>query len=232
MNENDTEYVPVDIEFRTFNKLARLNREIVITEKIDGTNAQVLIATKTEFDAGIDRHLAEVTGMVPYETARNDKFVLLAGSRNRWITPQQDNYGFARWCRDNSEELLKLGTGRHFGEWWGNGVQRGYGLKEKRFSLFNVGRWSPCSTGPGIVSVNSIGETTVGPSCCSVVPILWRGMMGVSDIHFTLEELRETGSIAAPGFMDPEGIVIYHTAQGNLFKVTLKNDESPKSLVK
>jgi hypothetical protein len=30
-------------EFREFSKMARLSREIIITEKIDGTNAQIFI---------------------------------------------------------------------------------------------------------------------------------------------------------------------------------------------
>jgi hypothetical protein len=40
--------------------------------------------------------------------------------------------------------------------------------------------------------------------------------------------LRTEGSVAAPGFMDPEGICIYHEASGQLFKATLKNDDKPK----
>ncbi len=64
---------------------------------------------------------------------------MFIGSRTRWITAQDDNHGFARWVEGNKQELLKLGAGRHFGEWWGSGIQRGYGLQkgEKRFSLFN-----------------------------------------------------------------------------------------------
>jgi hypothetical protein len=32
-----------------------------------------------------------------------------------------------------------------------------------------------------------------------------------------------------PGFMDPEGIVVYHVAANQMFKVTLKGDDAPKS---
>src|SRR3990167_7674265 len=106
-----------EIKFEEFPKLPRLSREIIITEKIDGTNAQLLITESGE---------------------------MLIGSRTRWITAQDDNRGFARWVEGNKQELLKLGAGRHFGEWWGSGIQRGYGLQkgEKRFSLFNVARWA------------------------------------------------------------------------------------------
>jgi hypothetical protein len=95
-------------EFREFPKMARLSREIIITEKIDGTNAQIFIGEDGEF---------------------------LCGSRTRWITPENDNYGFAKWAYERKDDLIRdLGPGRHFGEWWGQGIQRGYGLKEKRFS--------------------------------------------------------------------------------------------------
>lgn len=220
MNENvETGYTPADIEFRSFNKLARLNREIVITEKIDGTNAQILLIPAC--DQGLNN---------PNVVFRNGETAMFVGSRNKWITPGKstDNYGFAGWCRENALELLKLGHGRHFGEWWGNGIQRNYGLKEKRFSLFNVARWeddnSPCG---GIVDV----ETKLNRvRCCRVVPTLWRGLMSTGAIEEALRGLAYSGSVAAPGFMDPEGVVIYHTAANSCFKVTLKNDESPKSL--
>ena len=102
-------------EFQEFPKLARLSREVIITEKIDGTNAQIYI-----------------------DDAQN----IMAGSRTRWISPEADNFGFAAWARAHRDELLTLGPGRHFGEWWGVGIQRGYGLSERRFSLFNTQRWA------------------------------------------------------------------------------------------
>src|SRR5512133_2019075 len=104
-------------EFQSFGKISRLSRDMVITEKIDGTNGCIYIGEDGEF---------------------------LVGSRTRWITPECDNHGFARWAYDHKDELvLGLGPGRHYGEWWGSGIQRGYDLPkgEKRFSLFNVHRW-------------------------------------------------------------------------------------------
>jgi hypothetical protein len=99
-------------EFEAFPKIARLSREIVITEKIDGTNAQIYI-TKT-----------------PVGETDASKWELRVGSRSRWITPEDDNHGFAKWVFMHMEELIEgLGEGRHYGEWWGSGVQRGYGGK-------------------------------------------------------------------------------------------------------
>jgi RNA ligase-like protein len=173
-------------EFEEFRKIPRLTREAVITEKLDGTNAQVCISED---------------GSIAF------------GSRSRWLTIKDDNFGFARWAEDNKDELLKLGVGRHFGEWWGSGIQRGYGLKEKRFSLFNVSKWS---------------DDAVRPACCSVVPVLYQGMFDTNTAIDCLNTLREKGSAASPGFMKPEGIIIYHT-QGNLyFKKTLDKDDEYK----
>lgn len=175
------------MEFKPFPKMARLSREVIITEKIDGTNAQV------------------------YITEDGDVY---AGSRTRWITPEDDNFGFARWVHEHKQELLNLGPGSHFGEWWGAGIQRKYGLGEKRFSLFNTSRWDS----PG------------RPSCCLVVPELYRGPFETDAVERCLQYLKENGSEAAPGFMDPEGIVVYHTAAGIGFKKTIRNDDSPKGL--
>lgn len=174
-------------EFQEFGKIYRLRREWIITEKIDGTNAQVYIS--------------------------DDFKEVLAGSRNRWITPEDDNYGFAKWVKAHREELLTgLGPGTHYGEWWGQGIQRGYGLKEKRFSLFNVSRWTD----------------DVRPTCCGVVPVLARGVDVVSLVGQSIELLRTKGSVAAPGFMRPEGVVSFHVPSQYLFKTTLEKDEEPK----
>ena len=65
-------------EFVEFPKFARYSREVIVTEKIDGTNAQV--------------HVLE-DGSV------------LAGSRNRYLSPGADNFGFARWVLEHGTDL-------------------------------------------------------------------------------------------------------------------------------
>lgn len=199
------------MEFEPFRKMARLSREIVITEKIDGTNAQIYIVPAREV-AMADDKLAVVCGDHAVEGA----VTIFAGSRNRWITPADDNFGFARWVLEHGEELRKLGPGRHFGEWWGNGIQRGYGLKEKRFSLFNVNRWT-------YVKENEDDAREVLPACCHVVPTLYRGDFDTCNISHTLFKLGY-GSQAAPGFLKPEGIVVWHVAGNVGFKKTFGDD--------
>ena len=197
-----------DLEFREFPKLPRLSRDIIITEKIDGTNAQVLI------------------------TEHGDIFV---GSRTRWITPQDDNYGFARWIDGNKKTILDLGPGRHFGEWWGSGIQRGYNLPkgEKRFSLFNVSRWALHGTEPKrIITADPRIEKYQEclPEGLFLVPELYRGEFITFGIEHTLNTLKEHGSYASPGFDRPEGIVIFHTVGNVGFKKTIDKDDIPKSI--
>lgn len=47
-------------------------------------------------------------------------------------------------------------------------------------------------------------------------------------IDAALERLRSQGSVAAPGFMNPEGVVVFHAASRSLYKVTLERDHEPK----
>lgn len=178
-----------EVPFVEFPKIARLKRSCVITEKIDGTNASVWVGEDGE---------------------------LRFGSRTRWITPTDDNQGFARWATEHADELRTLGPGHHFGEWWGSGIQRRYGLSEKRFSLFNVSRWSAESPTPL-------------PACCSLVPVLYAGPFNDAAVDAALAELRANGSVAAPGFAKPEGVIVYLTAARTMFKVTLEKDDEPKS---
>ena len=180
------------IEFKGFPKIPRLSKEVIISEKIDGTNAQIYIAENCE----------------PITLKSGRVVPFLCGSRTRWIFPENDNAGFATWAYSNAEELLKLGPGSHFGEWWGAKIGRKYDLTEKRFSLFNVARWK---------------DDEVRPKCCHVVPQLYKGDFSTNAIETVLSWLKVHGSVASPGFMDPEGIVIYHTAAKQYFKKTFEH---------
>ena len=194
-----------EIPFTPFPKMARLSREVIITEKIDGTNAQILITEDGDF---------------------------LTGSRTRWITPQDDNYGFSAWAHDHKDELMQLGPGRHFGEWWGQGIQRKYGMSEKRFSLFNVARWCLHGEEPEQIptaDTRIVKMQDVLPQCCHLVPVLRRGIFTTDMVESALHELRERGSLAAPGFMRPEGVVVFHVAGNVGFKKTIEKDHEPKA---
>ena len=149
-------------EFKGWPKIPRWgNESYVITEKIDGTNGCIIIT---------------------------DMGDIFAQSRTRILdeTSAGDNHGFCKWVAGNKADLLRLGVGHHFGEWWGKEIQRNYGLKERRFSLFNVFH-------------DDI------PECVSTVPVI------ESNLAKALERINRLGSIAAPGFMNPEGLILTAT---------------------
>ena len=74
---NDQKCLPLPTpDFQKFPKIPRFNRPIVITEKIDGTNAQVFVT----FDG-----------------------LVIPGSRNRYLTLDNDNFGFAIWVAEHEE---------------------------------------------------------------------------------------------------------------------------------
>ena len=130
-----------------------------------------------------------------------------AGSRTRLIYPGKDtdNYGFAGWVYENMDDIVKLGPGRHFGEWYGRGIQRNYGLAERRFALFDTSRWP---------------AERPRPACVDVVPVLHTGEFSTDAVEAAMLKLATYGSVAVPGFMFPEGVVVYHSASRASFKKT------------
>ena len=193
--------------FVPFPKMARLSRPCTITEKLDGTNASITIT----------------------EDGR-----LLTGSRTRWITPTDDNYGFAKWAEAHRDELLTLPVGTHFGEWWGAGIQRGYGGHPKTFSLFNTYRFCLYSEVPKLLNEPNPNVPATYqhklPMCCDLVPVISEdGNFCTGAVLSAVELLKEFGSWAVPGYMNPEGVVVYHSANGSYFKKTIKDDCAPKS---
>jgi hypothetical protein len=88
-------------------------------------------------------------------------------------------------------------------------------MAEKHFSLFNVSRW-----GEG---------KQERPGCCDVVPLL--GYFTPDKIEENLERLRTEGSLAAPGYRRPEGMIVWHSQSKQYYKILLENDDVPKSKV-
>lgn len=210
--------------FEPWPKIPRWNRSVVITEKIDGTNGAIIIEPAS-IDTAYDTNLLR----------KIEGYHVYAQSRTRLVRPGvgreagNDNYGFAAWVRERAAELVELlGPGRHFGEFYGQGIARKYGLDHKRFALFNTKRWG-IGTEDGVRLWDT--QRTTGLEV-DVVPT-----MSVIDnpddvaIEDSLEWLRENGSALVPGFDKPEGIVLYHTAAGQTFKILLEGDELPKGIV-
>lgn len=192
------------MDFVPFPKIARLRREVVVTEKIDGTNAGIFVP-------------------------KDDAYPLQAAKRTGWIAPgPTDNVWFAQWVADHEQELRTgLGPGMHWGEWWGERINRRYPtVMGRRFSLFNTERWYS-----GSATMNTAETATPAPACCDVVPVLHRiDRFCEHDVDFVrvwIEHLKTNGSVAAPG-CKAEGIVVYHTASRVSFKVTCEKDDEHK----
>lgn len=135
--------------------------------------------------------------------------------------------------QDNKEELVDLlGEGYHYGEWWGQGIQRRYDMDRKVFSLFNVNRWGElCNHDPD-------------ESICDVVPFkifelqellpTWNKsnqFMTYNDNAFfddiideaSLYFLKKSRAAEKYGknFTNPEGFMIFHDRLNSYFKVPI-----------
>jgi hypothetical protein len=183
--------IPANEEFRPWPKTPRLYTEITVTEKIDGTNACVVVT---------------------------DDGQIFAQSRKRFISPAMDNHGFASWVQEHADKLVEtLGPGHHYGEWWGHGINRGYGCErgDKRFSLFNTAKWGDFAYPDTMPDIPGLG----------VVPTLYQGDFDEDAIISCKANLEEYGSEAKPDYLSPEGICIYHKASNQIFKWPFgKND--------
>lgn len=183
---------PVIPEFKAFSKIPRIS------------NLFMSITEKLDGSNGLV--------YVPEDPA----LPVLAGSRNRWLAPNTeenrglDNFGFALWVNQNQETLRLLGAGYHYGEWYGCGIGRGYDLHERRFALFNPDRYK---------ALEWVGLKS---SPVGLVPELYRGIADIRNVDYILDELRQGGSRAVPGYARPEGCVI--RLGDRLFKALLDKD--------
>jgi len=212
------------IEFKQYGKTSRLFRDVVITEKIDGTNSAVIIEKvepttliQTLWNKYFGKSESFVLSVVEHE---GEFYNVAAQSRNRLIVPGKttDNYGFARWVQANAEQLVTLlGGGRHYGEWWGQGIARKYDMQRKSFSLFNTHKHR-----------SLVVAELVGDAYLTVVPTLYEGEFNQDAIFNAMHNLFEFGSVASPGFKKPEGICIFHEQSKQVFKVTLDNQDKGK----
>lgn len=191
-------------EFKSWGSTTRENKNKTITEKLDGTNACIV--------------------------AQNGK--VTAQSRKRIITPEDDNYGFAKWVYENAGALLDtLGYGYHYGEWYGEGIQKNpLGIEGKRFALFHPTKYTEAN-GYELNKVDGL-ET---------VPLLHHGQCDVWTIPNIMQDLDTYGSkvkgaktteVNVPGLDEvifnraasAEGIIIWNNETRTRTKMLLEND--------
>ncbi len=172
------------MEFKKFGKIKQLkNFRMHITQKIHGTNTHIYV----------------------YE--ENGLYKARAGARNRWIFPEDDHFGFAKFVDDNEKTLTEaLGLGRHYGEWAGAGINSGEGLSEKKFFLFDWWRY------PADKFHHQL----------STVPLLYEGDFDLCKIDECMENLKVKGSHIAD-YDKPEGVVVM--VGGERYKKTFSTEE-------
>jgi hypothetical protein len=201
--------LPSKEDFTPWPKIARQRKAgVIVTEKIDGTNAAINVRCIYPY-TGLDGDCCTVIR----DGAEGERvhFELTVQSRKRWLAPGKltDNFGFAGWVEENKETLVDdLGPGLHFGEWWGAGIQRRYDQEEKHFALFDTRRADQTFTTPNV----------------RTVPVLYQGAWSTPHLDGVKDDLKLYGSAIAPGFKDPEGIVIFCPAVGARLKWTTDGD--------
>ncbi|MEU6246461.1 RNA ligase family protein [Glycomyces sp. NPDC047010] len=185
-------------EHRKWPKTPRLTTPFVITEKLDGTNACIAISRLGDRSgvSAADLDFPEHHGVTVVYT-EDGCFAVRAASRTRWIAPgPRDNFGFAQWASEHAGPLTLLGVGRHYGEWVGRGIQRGYGMDHRVWALFDE-KWRnalPYGLPPNVGVVPRIATAA--------------GHELTKRVAWALDHLDKEGSyIGAPGAV-AEGVVV------------------------
>lgn len=192
-----------------------------VTEKLDGTNSSIHIWDKSKLIFYSEKWLygpdwGDSPSEVPV-TYEDDHHVVSTASRNRWVVPGDDNYGFASWVRQNGSEIVKLGHGSHFGEWVGPSIQKNpHELSQKRFYLFNHYRWG------AVYNATVEGHDTNFPKCVDVVPFIGKSNYDEEVIDAWMMELRYIGSHIGG---KPEGLMVYVPEADHYQKVTFEHSE-------
>jgi hypothetical protein len=93
-------------EFESFPKIPRLSRDVTVTEKIDGSNVQVVIQRLPPEPPAF---LHAVTQTVVYD---NSCYAVFAGSRSRWVTlPAGSPTMRMSWSSSSARGAITTGGG-------------------------------------------------------------------------------------------------------------------------
>ncbi len=203
-------------KLKRFGITPELFSEATLCERIDGHTVGIHIEPLKTDPASGEVGVRAGDVMFMGATQHAQFYRVWVQNRNRIITPdQRDVAGVAAWAQAHAAQLAEtLGPGIHFGEWWGYKICRGYGLGpgDRRFSLFNTMRWS------------FIDGTQV-PSLY-ISPVLWEGDLGQGwgTIVEEMDKLLAGGSVAAPGYRHPEGVILYHHGADTMMQHTFPNN--------
>ncbi len=205
-------------DFIPYGKTARLHRNAVISEKLNGTNASVFFVPLEEGETTRDHPNARAF--------LHDKIAVYAQSRNRMLVPGEDNAGFGAWVEKHALEIFAvLGVGRFWGEWYGPGVQKNpHDVEHKRFALFEVQR----------APIRALSETPLlfeDGTQLEGVPILYQGKFSGSAVDDALIRLGQHGTQVNGASENgrPEGIIVYLSEIQTRLKVLLEADHLSKT---
>lgn len=210
------------MEFKEFAEIKHLIKvTALVTQKLHGTNASVWIYEIDLTQTKLDKIWPiEITDSLKAFVTTDGKYLVRPAKRTSFISIEKDNFNFAQWVSTSKDDLARvLGAGTHFGEWIGPGINSGEGIKEKRFVLFDVMRFE--------TQKEEMTKVNLWPSRLDLVPKL--ALETTGDLRSLADrimaELKEKGSVYAPGFMRPEGIVI-NVLGGQTLKFVFDTEET------
>lgn len=189
-------------EFKKWESTPRWHKGLTITEKIDGTNACIII----------------YNGQVK------------AQSRKRLITPDDDNMGFAKWVYENAGALTDtLGYGYHYGEWFGPGIQKNpLGVESKRFALFHATKYTEAN-GYELNKVDGLETVPLlfhGQASAWTIPSALQGLetYGTKVQGAARREVINAFDEKVWVNAKAEGIIVWHKETQQKYKILLEDD--------
>lgn len=228
-------------QFKSWGSTPRFHKGLHITEKINGTNAGVSVqgfSFGTHVD-GVPDDATLVFGPTnPEREVPEVEYLVRAQSRKRIITPDNDNFGFAKWVWENAEGLANLlGYGYHYGEWYGEGIQKNpLAVQGRRWALFNTWHWGRKENLDRLRMVDIPGLTTVpvlhdeqrdGPADYMTIPAIINGLNAGgsrADGYMTLPNAHKM-DFHVEG---PEGIIVWQRETQQRYKILLREDDKHK----
>ena len=222
-------------QFKSWGSTPRFHKGLHITEKIDGTNAGVSVQG---FSKGIYHEFSgDVPGDAKVVYGTDCDYLVRAQSRKRIITPDNDNFGFAKWVWENADGLANLlGYGYHYGEWYGEGIQKNpLAVQGRRWALFNTWHWGRKEILVLLVDADITGLTLVpvlhdeqrdGPADYKTIPNLLVDLEWGSkaDGYMTLPNAHKM-DFHVEG---PEGIIVWQRETQQRYKILLREDDKHK----
>ena len=228
-------------QFKSWGSTPRFHKGLHITEKIDGTNAGVsvqgvswgVVHTPPADAILVNSTKLDVNGIPECS------YLVRAQSRKRIITPDNDNFGFAKWVWENAEGLANLlGFGYHYGEWYGEGIQKNpLAVQGRRWALFNTWHWTRKENLDRLVDADIPGLTLVpvlhdeqrdGPADFTTIPDIMEELALYGSKADGAAMVKEGYDWENDRYAEPEGIIVWQRETRQRYKILLREDDKHK----